>query len=525
MNDENAKFPMAESEFDPSGPQAQQVDDLNQQALDVFYQHPDQAAQLFEQAISLAQSGEFALRPYLTGLTASLAGLAKLLTDDKPDLAARYCLQILSLLDGHPVIPPLIDAKNSLGWIYYHLGDYSTAMEWAHQALHHSQDLSLPAKESIDLDLIANIYGDTGQFPQALQAHETALLIAQSAQDQKSEAHILNNMAMTQLAMGDYQSALKSGQKCLQMFRDMNMVLAYANSLDTLALIHLALGDFAQAEANLINGLKIIEPIENSVVNTYLLKSLGRVYLAQNDLSGAAAKIEQARVIAEHNGLRGELAECHQLLASIHERQSDYILALQHFKQFHEINQEITGDTAAKRLAILDVIHAVENAKKEAEIFRLRNIELQSEIDERKHIQKSLEVLARYDPLTSLYNRRYFLEKSEQEYERAIRFGHPITVIMADLDHFKLVNDTYGHAVGDQVLESVGKRIKEIMRNRDIAGRMGGEEFALVLSETTLDGGIQAADRLCESFARDAFPIKTHSIQVTISVGLTTLVP
>ncbi len=516
---------MIEPEPKPSGSQAQQIDAIYQQGLDAYYQHPDQAEQLFEQAITLAQTGEFTDRPYREGLTASLAALAALHMETKPDLAARYCLQVLSLLEGYPVIPPLIKAKNCLGWIYFHLGDYSTAMEWALQGLQHSQERNLPNTEATAFDLIANIHATVNEFPQALRAHQAALHIARTINHKPLEAKNLNNIAMTQVAMGDFETALETSLNCLSMFQELNSILDIANCYDTMAQIYLGMGDYLQAETNLLKGLQIIEPIENQVLNTYLLKSLGRVYLAQDDLPKAIDQLEKALAIAQKNGYRGEQAECHQLLAAVHERQSDHLRALQHFKLFYEINKEIAGDAATKRLAILNVTHAVENAKHDAEIYRLRNIELQSEIDERKRIQGVLEELATRDPLTSLFNRRYFLEKSEQEFERAIRYHHPMAVIMLDLDHFKQVNDTYGHPVGDQVLAMVAKRLKEFMRIVDIAGRMGGEEFAMVLPETGLSGASQAAARLCDLFSSEAFVIKTYTIRVTASIGVTCFVP
>jgi diguanylate cyclase (GGDEF)-like protein len=509
----------------PSEAQARQVDDLNQQAMEVYYQHPDQAVLLLEQAGALAQAGAFAAQPYRAGLAASLAALARLNMETRPDQAARHCLQILSLLDGSPVIAPLVEAQNGLGWIYFHLGDYSTSMEWAMKALHHSQELGLTNHEAASMDLIANIHGMLNEFPQALRAHETAIQIVRSRNRISQEANLLNNLAMTQMAMGEYALAMQTSLDCLARFQELGSVLDIANCHDTLAQIYLGMGEFAQAETNLLAGLQIITSYENQVIETYLLKNLGRVYLAQANLPAAIDNIERACTIAQHNQLRVELAECHQLLATIYEQQAQYPAALQHFKQFYDISKELNGDTATRRLAILNVIHAVENAKHEAEIYRLRNIELQSEIEERKRVQDALHELATRDPLTALFNRRYFLEKSEYEYAMAIRHHFPLAVIMIDLDLFKNINDTYGHPVGDQVLTMVAERLRGFTRSEDIAGRMGGEEFALVLSKTNLNGACLAAERLCKSFSDDALLLNAHSIRVTVSVGVTCYLP
>ncbi|HSP35597.1 MAG TPA: GGDEF domain-containing protein, partial [Thermoanaerobaculia bacterium] len=95
------------------------------------------------------------------------------------------------------------------------------------------------------------------------------------------------------------------------------------------------------------------------------------------------------------------------------------------------------------------------------------------------------EVSAR-DALTGLYNRWYVIEKIESEINRSLRHGSPMALMMIDLDHFKDVNDTYGHSVGDDVLRDVARVLKESCRVYDVPGRYGGEEFCVVLPETTL---------------------------------------
>lgn len=125
------------------------------------------------------------------------------------------------------------------------------------------------------------------------------------------------------------------------------------------------------------------------------------------------------------------------------------------------------------------------------------------------------------DPLTGLYNRRGFFELGQRELERARRFKHPLAVILFDLDHFKHVNDTYGHAVGDRVIYSVAERARKCVRHIDLLGRYGGEEFVAFLPETDISMLYQVGERLRQCIA-DA-PVQTDqgSIPVTISLGVT----
>lgn len=515
--------------LDPAGnlatTQSQQVDALVRQAKEVFFRRPELAAQLLEQAIALAQAGPFAAQPYLPGLTAALAVLGRLVQETQPDQAARHCLRVLALLEGQPLTPALVEAQNCLGWIYLRLGEYSTSLEWAHRAMSQAKELNLLSHQAASFDLQANIHSMLGEYEPALRAHEAAIALARSLGNTNQAAHMMNNLAMTQLETGQYETALATGQACLEIFEELESIFDLANAHDTLAEIYLGMGNYEQAETHLQLGLAIIARNENQVIEAYLLRNLGRVYLAEGDLSRAVEQVERALAIARRGELRGEQLDCLELLADIYERQADYRAALAHFKQYHALNQALTGENATRRMNLLQVIHEVENARHEAEIYRLHNRELQSEIEERQRIQDALQELATRDSLTGLFNRRHFMEKSEQEYALAIRYRYPLAVIMLDLDHFKEINDTYGHPVGDQVLAKVADRLRGFTRIEDISGRMGGEEFALVLPKTNLAGASQAAERLCRSFADEALALDSLNIHLTISIGITCCTP
>jgi diguanylate cyclase (GGDEF)-like protein len=128
--------------------------------------------------------------------------------------------------------------------------------------------------------------------------------------------------------------------------------------------------------------------------------------------------------------------------------------------------------------------------------------------------------LAITDGLTGTYNRRHFFGLAENELSRASRFGHPVSAIMLDVDHFKQVNDTYGHAVGDQVLCAVTRRCSESIRDIDILGRYGGEEFAIILPATDLSGAHSVAERLRRCVADVPIPTEQGDLTITISLGV-----
>lgn len=121
------------------------------------------------------------------------------------------------------------------------------------------------------------------------------------------------------------------------------------------------------------------------------------------------------------------------------------------------------------------------------------------------------------DALTGLYNRRKTLKVLEQEFDRSLRYGKPLSVVMFDVDHFKVVNDTYGHPVGDVVLTTIARRTRRKMRNSDHLGRWGGEEFLLICPETDLFGALRIAERMRRTIRRR--PMQAVGL-VTASFGV-----
>lgn len=124
------------------------------------------------------------------------------------------------------------------------------------------------------------------------------------------------------------------------------------------------------------------------------------------------------------------------------------------------------------------------------------------------------------DPLTELSNRRPFLKNLEVEFARAKRYKHPLTVAMIDIDHFKTVNDTYGHDAGDQVLRAISAMLINEFRAIDLVGRLGGEEFAVIFPETDFANARLACNRLLTTIQSTIVPVRGLQISVTASIGL-----
>lgn len=130
--------------------------------------------------------------------------------------------------------------------------------------------------------------------------------------------------------------------------------------------------------------------------------------------------------------------------------------------------------------------------------------------------------LSQMDELTGLGNRRHLLEAAEVLHQQSRRNGQPLSMALLDLDHFKRLNDTYGHPAGDRVLVAFSKALKEETRQADIVARMGGEEFCVLMPDTPADGALQLADRIRQRVAALSLQELSVSASITVSLGLAT---
>ncbi len=155
--------------------------------------------------------------------------------------------------------------------------------------------------------------------------------------------------------------------------------------------------------------------------------------------------------------------------------------------------------------------------------LKVLNEDLAAEIFIRKKAEENLRILANTDTLTGVNNRRRFMELLEGEIRRVNRTNRVLSLMMLDIDHFKNVNDTYGHAVGDQVLCHFVMVVKDSIRDIDVIGRMGGEEFVVMLPETSSQEAAIVAERLRTAVKNREIIIPGEKFNITVSIGLAEL--
>ena len=142
-----------------------------------------------------------------------------------------------------------------------------------------------------------------------------------------------------------------------------------------------------------------------------------------------------------------------------------------------------------------------------------------------EHLNEELKTASRVDGLTGLFNRRYWQERFDEMHKLCVRRDKPSTALMLDIDHFKRINDTYGHQAGDKVIKMLAALIKRCVRETDLAGRYGGEEFAIILNDSTVNDAKAVAERIRQLAQRLVVEHEGESISFTVSLGLAQFSP
>jgi diguanylate cyclase (GGDEF)-like protein/hemerythrin-like metal-binding protein len=182
-------------------------------------------------------------------------------------------------------------------------------------------------------------------------------------------------------------------------------------------------------------------------------------------------------------------------------------------------NKSIYFSTVSKKDAIGRMEHAYNHLRRS--LIKADYANILMELQELK--TQKYEKLSEEDPLTGIYNRRAFMQILEYEVEQAYRQHRPLSLLLLDLDHFKQVNDTYGHETGDKLLQHFVTQTKELIRSSDIFARIGGEEFVLLLPDTSLKGAYTLAEKIVSKIATLKLDTLAPNLHITVSIGITVL--
>lgn len=364
---------------------------------------------------------------------------------------------------------------------------------------------------------LANLGGyqhDLYNLEDACRLSQQALAAARQAGAFQATVTTAANLVVIYHAAGDLRQARAMAQFLLDQ-RDRWPAATLGRYTVPLALGHLAAGEIDAALVYLESGpAGAVADGDGMTGWTWVM---ARCLLARNDPAGARAVAERTLQQRQHQRLSDQpydLMELHRALADACERSGDAVAALRYLRQAHALYEHLVGRSARARYVAIECGHELARAQAERDLAvharrsaedsqrRLAelNAALQAQMQETERLHARLSEQALRDPLTGLHNRRYLFEMAPGLLELARRNAKPLCVVLIDLDHFKLLNDTYGHAAGDAVLQRFATLFEQTLRRSDIVVRHGGEEFVAVMPDIDGEGALAMLTRLLEAF-------------------------
>lgn len=396
---------------------------------------------------------------------------------------------------------------NSLATLHYSSEEMGMAAKYYQELIDLDTRSSDKLSLSVSLFNMGHVAASQQQFPRADDYFKQALQLSLELDDQAGVAHALKAMGVNAQAQGDFATAKSHLEASLQKFLDLADQEQSAVVMRNLAEVELARGFHQTAIEYYENALPILIDTNDTVSAIPALRGLSEAYenLGNHEKSLEIHKIyanllkaeldeqskESTQLLREQLGLR-RFAEANAALEDIRQQQALQLLASERLVSL----QYLVLAMAAGFMVLLAYMY-----KRSQQNARL------------------MHKLATTDELTQLLNRRAIMEKGNHEWDRALRYNRPLSCLLFDVDHFKSINDTFGHMVGDLVLREISSELGQILRQTDKVGRIGGEEFFLLAAETSLPQARQLAERLRIAIAE----MKIEGINdrvVTISIGI-----
>ena len=532
------------------------IDALADEAWPIRFSERDRAAALADEALRLARAAD-----YPAGVALALRTLAsqQFYFHSEYEAAEAALLRALALLDAAGEARGRADLLNSLGNVHRRTGRHPEAMRLHLAALELYRATGDRTGEALALGSVGSVHHQLGDYGSALEHHQASLDIRETVGDRPGIGHSLINIGIIHGMMGEPARSIEYMTQALRIHEDgdpqaeavclVNLGNAYVDLgddaraleiLDRAALRLAALGNHGDEGSCLCDIGRIRERggddagalscylrsralLERGGARMYLPEALirtGALRVRTGDVHAGLADLHEALRAAGEQGARQHVHAAHEALAQAYESVGDTARALEHHRAFHAVWCEVFGTDANARIQHALVRAEVQQTQREAELLRERNEALTRAAEERARLVAELERQTREDALTGLSNRRHLDAQLATEWERALRFGRALTVAMVDIDHFKQVNDRFGHAVGDDVLRAVARILRESTRAVDGVARYGGEEFCLVLVETAAADGARLCERLRSRVAAHDWDAVRPGLAVTVSIGL-----
>ena len=426
------------------------------------------------------------------------------------------------------------DSLNFHGAIYHRLGDLDNALNFVQRTFALNLSVHDEAGIAVSLMNLGSLEQELGRPKEAVKALRDALDRSVKLGDSVREAMVLSNLGVSLTALDQNNEAVETFRRALTLCDDFDLTDLTAPNLVNLAEVFSKQKRFEEALDVIDQALEMIRDGGPSEGIVHALLTAGKVHIAREQPYKALETLEMALTEAQGLQLKSPEFQVHELLARTYKNLGQFELAFDHHESFHSLERQVRADDAERKVRAVAAQFEMQRIRAEAEIQRLRNVELANALQaleesdrEKTELLRALEQKSRElehqvkrDPLTGLYNRRHLETVMNQEFDKAKQRGRPLPVALIDIDHFKTINDTCSHQVGDSVLVKVAEILNSGLRAFDLAARYGGEEFVIVLPRTTAAQAFTVCERLRIAIQDFDWTSIHPALNVTISCGI-----
>ena len=456
------------------------------------------------------------------------------------DTAIKHAYQIEN--------PRLIaDGRSIRGSILSYLGNFTDALEDLIVAQNMYESLNLPYQANNNLAELANSYRRFGDVKTALKYQITLEQVYLKNKNFYDANMITNDIALSLEKLEHYEEAILRFQKVRDFWLAKGEPLIAADATISIAANLISLGRLKEAAQLLLQAQQIVKP-GNDDKYSYLNFFLAQLHYKQANYEQAIKNIliaEKSFELSDH--IRGVL-DALRLKSKIYEASGHWPLAYQALNAFITTHFSIDEKVSAERNAKMQTQFDTNKIKTENEVLIQRSKDKERQLDilqsnEKMQViililvfiilvialifaykqlksKQQFKYLACTDELTKLVNRREIYVQGNQFLNQAKESATPFSIISFDADHFKNVNDTFGHDMGDKVLTKIALISKSMMRDSDVVGRIGGEEFVVLLPNIDKTKAIEIANRLVENIAKYDWSTISPNLQQTVSAGV-----
>lgn len=498
-----------------------QVRELNRRAVTAFLQQNESVEELCQRALSLAVPDGYENPADAAGAAEALRTLGRFhMARSDHGKALDYFHHSLRLFEMSGLTREIVQTRSYLGVVFIGIGDYSRAAELLRHSLQEAEAIPDPLLSAEILNDLSYDYVLAGEPELALKHLHRAIQVFRDLHEDLHLCWALESLGQAYLLVGRKQEALDCVLESVALAEKMQ------DQMDTVRMKQSA-GEMYRAAGDPQSALKVFQEVLDLSRRSSMrgeecsaLFSIADIYQAEGRSTEALPLLQEAVSIAGQTGAKSHLRQCCLLLSGVYKRLGDYPHALEYHERFFEVDKEIFNAENDQRLRNVQALYQLETARKEAELYQLRAQALQQEVEDRKRTEAILEYAARHDPLTDLFNRRAFFDMAELIFAATRAGDRNLSAILIDVDHFKDVNDSFGHQVGDAALAMVAERLRSHLRAGDKIARYGGEEFIILLEGISPSGALHMADRLRQAVGNEPLKVRGISVPVTISLGV-----